>query len=301
MPSIAGYMYNFSIKDLENLSGVKAHTIRMWEQRYKLLEPKRTDTNIRYYDGNDLKLLLNVSLLIDMGYKISRISSMSEAEMRAIIQEEKPIQSEEKHLLNILKISLLNYDEELFQNVMSKYTSDHSFESAFRNLLVPFMAHIGLLWQTDAICPAQEHFISNLIRQKLFNAIDQCETSVNREHKPFVLYLPEGEIHEIGLLMLHYLIRKKGYRSIFLGTSVPFCDLQQVQQRMGDVKFVSFLTTHPATQDLPKYLAKIVKEFSATSSTFHFSGQVINGTPSPDPALVKLYRSPDEIVADLLS
>lgn len=295
-------MYSFSIKDLENLSGVKAHTIRIWEQRYNLLSPKRTETNIRYYDGNDLKLLLNVALLQEMGYKISRISEMSETEMKDIIQQKTAEEGKEKHLLNILKISMLNFDEDLFRSVTENYLREHSLEDAFKTLFIPFMQHVGLLWQTDAICPAQEHFVTNLIRQKIYRAIDelpQINTALSSE-KTFVLFLPTGEIHDIGLLMMHYLIKLQGRRSVFLGSSVPLLDLQQVQQRLGDVNFVSFFTTSPSTKEAPKFLAQIDKAFASTGSEFYLSGWSLNGVESPNAELIKLYPSPDAILEAIL-
>ncbi len=293
-------MYSFSIKDLEHLSGVKAHTIRMWEQRYNLLAPSRTDTNIRYYNGNDLKLLLNVSILQEFGYKISAICSMNDSEMKRIIQEKTAAEGEEKHLLNILKMSMLNYDEPLFQSVLANYLKDHSMEEAFKNLLMPFLTMVGLLWQTDAICPAQEHFISNLIRQKIYCSIDNAGTQEPSNERVFVLYLPEGEIHDIGLLMMHYLIKAAGFKSIYLGNSVPFVDIHQVQQRMGDLEFVSFFTTHPSTNDVSKYLDKIEVAFSGTGSKFHLTGWVLSDLPKRSSGVIKIYPSAQNILDSVL-
>jgi len=295
------HMYSFSIKDLEHLSGVKAHTIRMWEQRYNLLEPQRTDTNIRFYNGDDLKLLLNVSILQEFGYKISAICSMGDAEMKKIIQEKSKFDEEEKHLLNILKISMINYDETLFQSVLANYLKDHSLEQTFNSILIPFLSMVGVLWQTDSICPAQEHFISNLIRQKVYCSIDTLANETVQHERTFVLYLPENEIHDIGLLMMHYIIKAKGYRSIYLGTSVPFADILQVQQRLGDVDFVSFFTTHPSTNDALKYLSKIEEAFANTGSKFHLSGWVLKELKVQSSKVVSVYSSPQEMLDKSLS
>jgi len=293
-------MREFSIKDLENLTGIKAHTIRIWEQRYNLLSPQRTDTNIRFYNGNDLKLLLNISLLAGMGYRISQIVGMDEDEMRRHIQEKKSADTEEKHLVNILKIAMLNYDEELWNNAIDRFLINHDLEQAFHTLFLPFLHDIGLLWQTNSICPAQEHFISNLIRQKLYASIDRLALPSAHDGRALVLFLPDNELHDIGLIMLHYIFRFAGRKTIYLGTSVPFLDLTQVLQRLGKVSFVSLITTSPSTSDAPKYLERIVKTFDPNLCDFHLSGYSVQGLENPAPDFISIYQTPDCLVKALV-
>jgi methanogenic corrinoid protein MtbC1 len=158
------------------------------------------------------------------------------------------------------------------------------------------MQQVGLLWQTDAICPAQEHFITNLVRQKMFCAVDQLKIATPESSKAVVLFLPDQEIHDIGLLMLHYILKEKGIKSVFLGTSVPLEDLQQVQQRLGDVEFVSFFTTHPSTKEVPRYLEQLNDLFGDTQSVFHLSGWLLKDVKSPNSDLIKIYSSPAEVI-----
>jgi DNA-binding transcriptional MerR regulator len=292
-------MRAFSIKDLESLSGVKAHTIRMWEQRYGILKPERTDTNIRTYTGKDLKSLLNISLLNEMGYKISRIAQMSDEEIKEVIGNSQK-DTGEKHLVNILKIAMLNYDEELWKNAIEGYLQDHNLEQVFHHLFIPFLHQIGLLWQTDAICPAQEHFISSLIRQKLYSEIEKQDVKVDADTAPVVLFLPDKELHDLGLLMLHYIIRNRGKRSIFLGSSVPLDDLLLIARKFEKVHFVSLFTTNPSTSEAPKYLERIKSSFKGLQCEFHISGYSVMNAISPDNEFIKLHNSPEGIISALI-
>ncbi|MFY7707758.1 MAG: MerR family transcriptional regulator [Flavobacteriales bacterium] len=288
-------MQEFTIKDLENFSGIKAHTIRIWEQRYGLLAPDRTDTNIRKYTDKDLKFLLNVSLLNNLGYKISQIATMSEDQMREAISRHAAAQQPEQHFLHMLKISMLNYDEELFNEVIEQYINENGMERTFKEVIIPFMKQIGILWQANVICPAQEHFISSMVRQKIFSQIDNLPLIPKTNYVPHVLYLPELEIHELSLIMMHYLLKLRGYRSIFLGQSVPFEDLLQVYQRLGEVKFVSIFTTNPSTVLVPDYLKKITQIFAETGCEFHITGNNLQGIKSPDPSIIHIYSNSEEL------
>jgi DNA-binding transcriptional MerR regulator len=290
----------FSIKDLECFTGIKAHTIRIWEQRYGILEPQRTDTNIRKYSDGDLRRLLNVSMLNEMGYKISKIAGMSEGEITQVILDYLQRENSDKHFQQMLKIAMVNYDEELFNQVTEQYVKDHGMKLTFTHLFVPFLYQIGLLWQAGAICPSNEHFISNLIRQKLICKIEHLPLAGPSAEKTFVLYLPQQEIHDISLLMLHYLLREAGNRTIYLGISVPFEDLEQVTARLGDVHFVSIFTTFPSTNSIGPYLDQVQSKFGNSSSKFHLTGYGVQGIDSPNPELIKLYRDARELADNLV-
>lgn len=290
-------MQEFTIKDLENFTGIKAHTIRIWEQRYGLLTPDRTQTGIRKYSDKDLKFLLNVSLLSNLGFKISSIAHMSEDEIREAIQSQATENQSEHHVLHVLKISMLNYDEDLFNSVMDESIEKHGLEFTFKEVVIPFMKQIGFLWQANVICPAQEHFISCLVRQKIFASIDKEPVNTDSNARPYVLFLPELEIHEISLIMMHFVLKKRGLKSIFLGQSVPFDDLKQIQQRLGECTFVSIFTTNPSSVLIPDYLKKIVHQFNETGCTFMLTGNNLQGVKSPEPSLIEIYKTSEELVS----
>lgn len=297
-------MQQFSIKDLENFTGIKAHTIRAWEQRYELLTPKRTDTNIRFYTDADLKLLLNIGLLNKLGYKISKISEMSEKEMQVAIAEANNPEGQEAHYLNMLKLAMLNYDEALFHQIADHFLAQYSIRETFGRLFLPFMQHVGVLWLTSAICPAQEHFISNLIRQKLFSLTDDFKNTdaseANTDERLFVMFLPEQEIHDISLLLIHLLLREAGKKTIFLGQSVPFEDLMQVEKKFKKVNFVSTCTTHPSTNEVEQYLQRIKLTFAKSDCQFHFTGPVFTGVSSPDDQRMVFYSNANVMMDQLL-
>jgi MerR family transcriptional regulator, light-induced transcriptional regulator len=292
-------MQEFSIKDLENYTGIKAHTIRIWEQRYGLLSPDRTGTNIRKYTDQDLKFLLNVSLLINCGFKISQIAGMSEDDIRSAVNERALSDQREHHVLHALKISMLNYDEPLFHTVIDAQVEEIGLENTYRDVLMPFLRQIGILWQANVICPAQEHFISALIRQKIFALTEQISKTINPTGRPLVMFLPDLEIHELSLLMLNYILKKKGRRTIFLGQSVPLDDLTQVYQRLGEADFVSIFTTNPSPVLLPDYLKKIVQRFDNTGCTFHLTGNNLIGIKSPDPSVITLYQGVENMIWEI--
>jgi DNA-binding transcriptional MerR regulator len=252
----------YSIKDLEQLSGIKAHTLRIWEQRYNLLNPKRTDTNIRFYDDDDLKLILNVALLNDNGYKISKIASMASEEMRGEVMKltERTLTHDDQ--IHALTICMIEMDEERFDKVLSTNILKLGFEQTMMNIIYPFMSKIGVLWQTGAINPAHEHFISNLVRQKLIVAIDGQVAS--GDGKKFLLFLPEGELHEISLLFASYLIKSKGNKVIYLGQNTPNEDLLAVYKIHQPDYMLTIITTSPSSEYAQEYLNSLAARFSET-------------------------------------
>lgn len=291
-------MQRFSIKDLESFTGIKAHTIRVWEQRYSLLNPERTATNIRYYTNSDLKTLLNVNLLNKRGFKISKIAELSDKEIEKIIADDHDKEvSDEQHYLNLLKVAMLNYDELLFHDVTDGYFEKHSVQETFVKLFLPFMKQLGVLWLTNAICPAQEHFISNLIRQKLCRLIDEIKSKpIDEDEDTYVLYLPEGEWHDVSLLLAHYLLKSNGMRSVYLGQSVPFDDLAEVVGRCNNVKFISFCSTQPPLNRVKDYLTRISKDFEGKGVKFHLTGDVFKGTTLDRPEWMKVYSGAEDLM-----
>ncbi|UCS94411.1 MerR family transcriptional regulator [Echinicola marina] len=253
-------MSSYSIKDLEHLSGIKAHTLRIWEQRYDLLHPKRTETNIRYYDDDDLKLILNVALLNNNGLKISKIAKMTSDEVRLKVVELTEGVLAHEDQIYALTVAMIEIDEERFDKVLSVNNRSIGFDETMLKVIYPFLAKIGILWQVGSITPAQEHFISNLIRQKLIVAIDRYVYQGGG--KKFMLFLPEGELHEISLLFASYLIKREGHKVIYLGQSTPQDDLAEVYRFHQPDYLITVITTSPDIHNLQDYLEALSKQFS---------------------------------------
>ncbi len=254
-------MSYYSIKDIEQLSGIKAHTLRIWEQRYNFIKPKRTDTNIRYYDDHDLKLVLNVALLKDNGHKISRICNMDNHELQLEVMKlmEKKLGFPEQ--IQGLTLAMLEFDEERFEKILSTNILQIGFERTMMNLIYPFFQKIGILWQTGSISPSQEHFISNLIRQKLIVAIDGQVTSTSNYNKKYLLYLPENELHEISLLFSSYLIKSRNNKVIYLGQNVPLEDLVNIYKDHNPDYLLTVMTTFPQPSEVQAYVYNISESF----------------------------------------
>ena len=249
----------YSIKDLEHLSGIKAHTIRIWEQRYSLFSPQRTETNIRFYDEDDLKLILNISTLRDHGYKISKIVEMQSSEIHETVHEiyrDSELLSDQIHSLTN---SMIDIDEPAFLQIIDQNIDKYGFEKTMTDIVYPFMNKIGILWLTNSINPAQEHFISNLVRQKLIVKTD--EMVIDPAQPLFLLFLPERELHELGILYANYLLRENGIRTIFFGQSVPLDSLEEVYHKLEPTHILTAMTTAPDPSEVQRYVNFLGKKF----------------------------------------
>lgn len=265
----------FSIKDLENLSGIKAHTIRIWEKRYQVLEPMRTDTNIRLYDLTNLQKLLNIRFLHEYGYKISKIAGYSENEIADLVKQIISSKNSKNHAINAFKMAMLNFDQQLFFNTYDWLSEEKTFREIFISVFLPLLEEIGLLWQTDTISPAHEHFITYLIRQKLVLNSEKLQTlHPEKTDKVFVLSLPLNEIHELGLMYLHYEILLAGYKSIYLGESMPVNYLAELKKHFDSIVFVSCFTVKPDREEINLYVQEMVDELLEGSNELWFSGRL---------------------------
>lgn len=217
----------FTIKDLENLSGIKAHTIRIWEQRYSFLKPQRTETNIRYYNNQELCTLLNVALLNKYGFKISHIDKMNAEEMRNKILGLTQIQAQHERIVNDLIQNMVDLNLDAFEETLDNFIAARGIEKTISQIIFPFLEKIGILWLTNHINPAQEHLVTNIIRQKLIVGIESVVSHIHSD-KAILLFLPEGEHHELGLLFMYYLLKSRGVRVWYLGANLPVKDLEYV-------------------------------------------------------------------------
>lgn len=292
-------MIKYSIKDLEKLTGIKAHTIRMWEKRYKFLTPERTLTNIRFYSDQDLRSFLNISILNRNGYKISHIVKMKQAEISDKILEITENVHDFENQIETLVVAMSELDEMKFDKILTTSILKLGLENTVTQIIYPFFEKIGVLWQIGTINPGQEHFVSSLIRQKLIIAIDGQYDSLASDSKLFLLFLPNGEYHEIGLLYSHYLIKKSGFRVIYLSQNVPFEDLREVaQMKPPDYLFTSF-TSFITEDDLKTYIDNLSAAFPG--KTIFVSGFQIREYSLALPENVKQISSSDDLLATLQS
>jgi MerR family transcriptional regulator, light-induced transcriptional regulator len=214
----------YSIKDLEKLSGIKAHTIRMWEKRYTLLEPQRTDSNIRFYTDDDLRMLLNITFLVKRNYKISKIAKMSHEEVEREVQDLSAVFHEPDMQLDALTISLIEMDQNKFENILQINIDDLGFERAMFDVVYPFLDKLSLLWMSGSIKPVQESYMTQLIKKKLFVALEMDDFPQPRNPRRAMVFLPQGENQELSLLFVQYLLQKRGIEVHNLGMNIRYTD-----------------------------------------------------------------------------
>jgi methanogenic corrinoid protein MtbC1 len=288
-------MNEFTIKDLENLSGIKAHTIRIWEKRYSFLTPRRSDTNIRYYGSEELKTVLNYALLNKNGYKISAIVDMSPDEISQKILSLNSFEASHERMINALLNAMVELEARSFEKVIDDHIRQHGIEKTITHLLFPFLQRIGILWMTDHIRIAQEHLVSNIIRQKLIRGIEDINADSSNLHT-VVLFLPDGEYHELGLLYVYYLLKIKGINIIYLGADVPIEELQYVCKIKQPRYLYTHLTSLPSRFNFDKYLSLIT---GSLDTTLMISGNIIHNYHKKVPRGITLLNSLEEVIKHL--
>ena len=291
----------FSIKDLENLSGIKAHTIRIWEKRYNVLEPMRTETNIRLYDLSNLQKLLNITLLHNHGYKISKISKLSNERIPELVNEIISDKSVKHHAISTFKMAMINFDHSLFFNTFNKLLSEKTFREVFYDVFIPLIQEIGLLWQTDTITPAHEHFISYLIKQKLLTYTEVIQTKAPiHEDRIFVLYLPMNEIHELGLMYINYEILSLGYKTIYLGESVPMDSLKDMKKYFDNITYICYSTVEPNKNEINNYIKGVNEEILDETSNLWLIGRMVENIDSKlISEKINLFSSIKELIENI--
>jgi DNA-binding transcriptional MerR regulator len=282
----------FTIKELESLSGIKAHTIRIWEQRYNFLKPDRTATNIRTYSNEELKTLLTVALLNKYGYKISRIDEMQSEQRSAAVLNIGHDEAQTEYLINDLIGCMVDLRATEFEERLNRVIVKTGIIETIHTIIFPFLEKIGLLWQTNKLFPAQEHIVSNIVRQKLVSAID-CLPHSDAKEPLFLLFLPENEHHELGLLFVYFLLKRKRIPVLYLGANVPLKDVQYIVHLKKPAALYIHLTSMTKPLQLQKFFTTLSDK--AINSNIYISGravQVLQNKLSPN---LKLLQSMQEV------
>jgi DNA-binding transcriptional MerR regulator len=283
----------FTIKDLENLSGIKAHTIRIWEQRYNFLKPSRTGTNIRYYCNQELKTILNISLLNKYGYKISHIDRMNEQELKNKVLLLSGNEAQQERIINELLGHMIDLNIEFFEQLLDKYILMKGIDKTINQIIFPFLHRIGILWMTNHIHPAQEHLVTNIIRQKLIVGIEGAVTHM-KVNRSVLLFLPEGEHHEMGLLYVHYLLKIHGAKVLYLGPDMPVKDLEFVCKFKNPDYLYTHLTCIAGSFNFEKFLTQLTHQIPGLPLVI--SGQLANTQIKKIPEGVNFRRSLPEVL-----
>ncbi|MDZ4758620.1 MAG: MerR family transcriptional regulator [Bacteroidota bacterium] len=290
-------MARFSIRDIEKFTGVKAHTLRIWEQRYNILTPKRTDTNIRYYDDADLKQLLGISILLNNGYRISKAACMCRTEVDGIVREITEKNSSSTNQIMALVSAMLELDEQAFNKLLDTQILQLGFENTVIKVLFPFLKHLGMLWMTGTVHPAHEHFVSNLIKQKIYVATEGQIPKYGSDSPKFLLYLPEGESHEIGLLFANYVLRNRGHQTIYLGQNTPEEDIVQVFELYNpDVVFLT-VTACTTIDEMPSFIEHTASLWKGKH--IYIAGKMCDGLKASLPAGMNWVKDLEDLMTQL--
>ena len=291
---------NFTIKDLENISKIKAHTIRIWEKRFNLLAPKRTNTNIRFYSHENLQKFLNVVLLYNNNFKISKIAKMRDEQ---IIEQSRKLafqNARNDQAINSFKLSMFQFDKVLFNDNYQNLLHEMTFQEIFQEIFIPILSDIGLLWQTGTLLPAHEHFISNLITQKVQINIEKLQYNIPKTNKTFVLFLPENEAHELGLLYLNYELILRGNKTVYLGRSLPLTNLDYFLKKEKEICFVTSMTIMPHDRKVKNYFNEIDTILKNTNHELIAIGHKTNlVNTSSFKAKIKLYTTTTDLLKEL--
>ncbi|MGB3545514.1 MAG: MerR family transcriptional regulator [Saprospiraceae bacterium] len=274
----------YTISDLEKLSGVKAHTIRVWEKRYGLIQPRRTPANVRYYEDEHLRKLLNVTLLKKQGLRISKIADLSEEDILCRVAAASDLSAPFASQPDALTLAMLDLDEFLFDRILRRNTEQHGFERTVIEVIYPFLDRLGLLWVTDGITTVHHRFVSRLIRRKLMAAIDGCPPPPRhrRDLRRFLLFLPPGEEQELLLLFIEFLLRNRSFATLNLGSDIDLIDLGDARRFYRPTHVLSLLSdTHadrPAT-DFVWELTNVFPEAQLLLSGYQVVSQGLTTTP----------------------
>lgn len=258
-------MKKFSISDIENLTGIKAHTIRVWEQRYNFFTPKRTETNIRYYDDADLCMFLNIATLNENGYKISKISKMDLDEINHLVKNLKEDHYNINVQVQMLSNAMLKMDEAEFDEILNGCIEDLGMENAMADIVFPFMRKVGFMWQVGTINPAHEHFATHKIEQKIIEVTYKNSKKPSINAKRYLLFLPQNEHHEVGLLFAQYLLKVNGHQTLYLGQNLPYEGLEEVVNYYEPDYAFTVLTVSQADHDAQTIISKLRENLGKTT------------------------------------
>jgi DNA-binding transcriptional MerR regulator len=286
-------MRHYTLYELEKLTGIKTATIRVWERRYNIIKPKRTDTNRRWYDDDDLRRLLNISAIYHNGIKISKIAkySVTELEEKAEFLTKDSLCSDIH--INSLIVAMLSFNGNAVNEILLRSIINSGFEETFSNVVFPFLRRIGIMWHTGSVNTGGEHFISNIFRGRLISAIDSLPPANDPNSKRVIMFLPENELHELGLLFYYYLIRRLGHEVLYLGQTTPFLTLAEVNKKWHSDILITGTLSYLSISEPEEYLKNL-------SSTFKSQKILVSGTLVDEPAIVKYNNIyPVRSVSDL--
>ena len=260
-------MGNYSIDQFSSITGITKFVLRTWENRYAYLKANRSETNIRIYNDEMIVRALNTNYLLEAGYKISKISKISEIELIKIVDEIKvnQIEGKENYYINQIIISTLEFSTSKFNKVFEEGVLDFGILDFYKKVILTTLDRIGILWLTNKIGPSQEHFLTENIKQKLIVASDIYLTQEYKK-ETWLLFLPENEFHEIGLLFARFLLVKNGFNVIYLGSNIPYESLNQVHEKIKIDNTLMFSVSNSSKININSTIEYLESNFQSTNN-----------------------------------
>ncbi len=255
-------MDRYTLSDLEKLTGIKSGTIRIWERRYRIIKPHRTETNRRWYDDDDLRRIINISILYRGGIKISKIATFSGSEIEEKVTALTRETTNKDNQIDSLIIAMTGFNENVVNEILLRSIINSGFENTFTEVVFPFLKRVGIMWQTGSVNIGAEHFISNIFRKRLIAAIDSLSPAIIQERKKVVLFLPENELHEMGLLFYTYIIKSLGHDVLYLGQSTPLNAIADVVELWHPEYLVTGALSNLPFTTSTEYLKRLSNTFS---------------------------------------
>jgi DNA-binding transcriptional MerR regulator len=283
-------MITYSVAQVEALTGIKAHTLRIWERRYDFLTPERTPTNIRFYSDEQLKKLLNFGILVKNGYRVSKLGKLKDEEIYVEVTKVLSDPSSEMNdEMKGLTLCMLEMNEEEFDNIFERQVMRKGFLKTITEVIYPFLQYVGVLWTTNKAMVAQEHYISNLIRQKLISAIERLALPP-KDAPSIVFFLLEGEEHEIGLLLASFMAKSMGWKIYYLGQAVPLVNIKKVID-IAEPNLIMSMFITPKTNKVNSFIDAVLE---GNPVPYVVSGSIENMKAIHDSDRVIKISSPDE-------
>ena len=253
---------------------------------------------MRLYNLENLQKLLNVTLLYNNDYKISKIALLSPEEINENVHKLTINKNADDWSIGLFKLAMINFDQRLFTKTFNDLLEQFSFGEVFKNVFVPLMNELGVLWQTNSISPSHEHFITSLVKQKIHAMCEDLQQkSTRRTDRRFVLFLPDNEIHELGLLYLQYEVLNNGFQCVFLGQSVPIVSLSNLVDIGEPITFISYFTIEPGQDKIDSYLNTFSSEIIENiDSELWILGYQVQYISNKMPQKMRKFSSIDDVI-----
>lgn len=260
----------YTINDIASITGIKPHTLRTWEKRYGLEISRRSPANVRYYLDEDLKRIINISILNKGGMKISKIAELSWSEIRKLATEKSDVHHSHETILDSLSLSLINLDQDNFDRIITIHEEQGDFTDVLRELIFPLFEKMNSMYLTGTIKPMHESFFNYMIKGKILSQIDRLRQNVDNRAPEFMLFQPQRSNEELGAMLLNYYLVEASKSVLNLGSHIEPTDVIQAYEIQPTPYIVGLFNAELSEKDIERYIQQILQH--CPNSTLILSG-----------------------------